>query len=217
MPRKKKTLKFSHAAIAAVLIIGTWIAADYYFNFYRHSPKVDVNREIDGNTDTVANNLKEQPNQEPEEVLPEVVSSDGFATEIYNDSRYGIEFQYPVYSKQDLNCPVLNKTDSGFSIGIFSLTVSQAEGDLDNFINEQLEGMLIEKDQKLTVAGQAARQVDYQTQGMGWYGSDTYFEYGGKFYDFGILANATPGKCGGIDDYEDRVYQSVISTLKFIN
>jgi hypothetical protein len=65
------------------------------------------------------------------------------------------------------------------------------------------------------VAGQSAIKSVYQTQGMGWYGSFVYLEHGGRFFEFGLLANEKAEKCNGVNDYEDRVYQSIISTLKF--
>ena len=211
MPRKKKGFNFSRLMTAAVLIVGTWIAADYYFNVYRPAQKKTVTETapvVPAATEPVA-----APAVQPE---PEVVSADGFTAQPYRDDRYGIEFQYPVYGKEDARCPVIKKTDDGFSIGMFSLVVSEAPGELSDFVEGQLEGMTIDKNESLTVAGFSATRVDYQTQGMGWYGSDVYLKRNGKVYDFGILANATPGKCGGIDDYEDRVYQSVIATLKFV-
>jgi len=210
MPRRKKGFNFNQLIIAAVIIVATWIAADYYFNVYRRPESVAAPEVM------TAPESASKPAAAPvAPAEPEVVSSDGFAMQSYRDDRYKIEFQYPVYSKEDVRCPLIKKTDNGFEIGMFSLTVSEARSGLSGFTESQLEGMTIDKSEEKTVAGQPAIRFDYQTQGMGWYGSDTYLEYGGNFYDFGILANATPDKCGGIDDYEDRVYRSVISTLKF--
>jgi hypothetical protein len=211
MPRRKKSFNFNQLVIAAVLIVATWIAADYYFNIYRH-PQTETVPEEAAPPATVTDTLPSVPAAQTE---PEVISADGFVTATYRDDRYGIEFQYPVYGKEDSRCPVIEKTDSGFNLGMFSLTVSVAQGALADFVDGQLEGMEIGKNENKTVAGLPAIIVDYQTKGMGWYGIDTYIDRDGKVYDFGILANATPDKCGGIDDYEDRVYQSAISTLKF--
>jgi len=77
--------------------------------------------------------------------------------------------------------------------------------------------MDINKTQNITVGGVDALQVDYQTQGMGWNGSSVFIAHNDKFYEFGILANTSAQSCGGVDDYADRVYRSVISTLKFTN
>ncbi len=210
MPRRKHNFNFNRFAVIAALFVGGWIAIDYYLNVFRH-PQIEetaVEKSITPAADAPETESDSQPQ-------PEVVSSDGFTVETYRDDRYGFEFQYPVYGQPDSRCPEIKKTETGFELGIFSLTVDSAEDTLDDFVASQLEGMEIEKNEKLTVANRPAVKVDYQTKGMGWYGSDTYIEQNGRIYDFGILANEAFDKCGGIDNYEDRVYQSVVSTLKF--
>jgi hypothetical protein len=67
------------------------------------------------------------------------------------------------------------------------------------------------------IAGRPAVKTDYETAGMGWYGSSTFVENNGQILEFGLLANESSEKCGGVENYEDLVYQSARSTLKFNN
>jgi hypothetical protein len=208
MPRRKKRGNFNLILIISVVAVGAWIAADFWFNVYR-APKKEVAIE------EIATDFgnKDQKLAAKEETVP--VLEDGFKTETYRDDRYGFEFKYPVTTVADARCPNLEKTEDGFSMGMFSLVVGAAQGSLADYAERQLEGMEIEKRESLTVAGQTAAKVDYQAPGMGRYGSSVFVERGGKIFEFGLLAGEVPDACGGVDDYEDRVYQSVVSTLKF--
>ena len=190
---------------------GAWIAADYYFNVYR-APKKEVATENTAINVTAQNGKTEIK----EESLP--VLDNGFKNETYRDDRYGFEFQYPVTSAADARCPKLEKTDNGFSLGAFSLAVGDWQGSLADYMDRELTGMEVEKKEAIVVAKHPAIKVDYQTAGMGWYGS-SFFIMGdnSKVFEFGLLANESGDKCGDIDDYEDRVYQSVILTLRLNN
>ncbi|MFA6376894.1 MAG: hypothetical protein WCX69_05860 [Candidatus Paceibacterota bacterium] len=209
MPRRKKRNNFNLILILLALAGGIWVAADYYFNVYR-APKKEVTVE---NTviDAAAQNEKPKAKEESAPVL-----ENGFKSEIYRDDRYGFEFQYPVTAVADGRCPKLEKTDDGFSLGAFSLVLGSGQGLLEDYMNQQLVGMEVEKKENIAVAGHPAIKVNYQTAGMGWYGSSVFVMDGnGKYFEFGLLANESGEKCGGVDDYEDQVYQSVIATLKF--
>jgi hypothetical protein len=208
MPRRKKGFGFNQFIIMAVLVVGTWIAADWYFNVYRSS----LAKNSAGAPAPAAPGPAAIP-AAGEEAAPAL--EDGFRLETYRDADNGFEFQYPVYSQNDPGCPSLVERSDGFDLGQFSLTTSPAAGELTDFIAGQLEGMEMGESQSVAIAGLAATKVDYQTKGMGFNGSDVYIEHAGKFYDFGILANTSATTCGGVDDYADRVYRSVITTLKF--
>ena len=211
MPRRKKRKKFNSILILLALAGGMWVAADYYFNVYR-APKKEVVIE-----NTAINPAAQNKNTEIKEQTAPVFDN-GFKNETYRDDRYGFEFQYPVTVAADSRCPKLEKTGDGFSLGSFSLAVSGGQGPLADYIDRQLSGMEVEKKENITVAGHPAIRADYQTAGMGWYGSSVFImDTNGKYFEFGLLANESGEKCGGIDDYEDRVYQSMIATLKFID
>ena len=190
-----------------VLVAGTWLAADYYFNIAGKSP--------------------EKKPAEPSATAPiqkevvvaekQIAVADGFKAEAYKDERYGFEFQYPVFAKNDPQCAKLEKTDTGVSLGIFSLSVVDAKVPLADFISSELEGMNIDSRADIIVAGMPATKIDYVTAGMGFNGSSVFFEKGNKIFEFGLLANEPFSKCGGTDDYEDQVYQLVILTLKTVN
>ncbi len=206
--RKKKKGDFNFILGLAALVVFGWIGIDLYFNYQKRSQKESVPPAI------VA-----EPEQKQESVqvaeAPAVELESGFKLETWRDDRYGFEFQYPITAAVDARCPKLEKTENGFAVGAFSLIAAGKQGTLADYIDRQLEGMEVETRENLTVAGQAAVKVNYQTPGMGWYGSSVFLEGKTKFFEFGLLANEAGDKCGGIDDYEDRVYQSMISTLKF--
>jgi|GEM_PF-814360 len=212
MPRrKKKGNYFNFILIALAIMVGGYIALDFYLNVYRHPQKSEPVSE----TAITPSVQKQELSVKKEEAAPE--SKNGFALRTYRDDRYGFEFQYPVFSGNDPQCPVLAKTDDGLSVGIFSFIVSDRQGAFEEFVVRQLEGMEIDGRTELTVGGKPAVRADYQTAGMGWSGSSVFIDDGKKFIEFGLLANESGERCGNSDDYEDRVYQSVISTLKFTN
>ncbi len=210
MPRRKKGFNFNQFIVITVLFIGVWIAADYYFNVYRHTQKET--------SDQKAIPSVNQPAVTPAPtvtVSEESVPEDDFKLETYRDENNKFEFQYPVYRQPDPGCPIIKKNAAGFDLGMFFFSINDGRGEIADFINSELQGMDIDKTESITVAGLSATQVNYQTRGMGWNGSTVFIEHAGKFYEFGILANSTAETCGGVNDYSDRVYRSVISTLKF--
>ncbi|MCU0653109.1 MAG: hypothetical protein MUD10_02510 [Candidatus Pacebacteria bacterium] len=209
MARRKKG-NLNTILIALALVTGTWIAADWYYNVRQSPQREEPARE----TITPAPRAENKTEVKTE---PEAVAGSNFVLEKYADERFGIEFLYPVAAKESAECPKPEKTEDGFTLGMFSFAVSDKSGTIDDFIAGQLEGMNVDERKSITVAGKPATRVEYQTAGMGWYGSDTFVENGNRFYEFGLLANETGNKCGGADDYEDQVYQSVLSTLKFTN
>ncbi len=208
MPRRKKVFGFSQFIIVAVLMVAVWIAADYYFNVYRHNPTETPDPE------PVAD-VPAPPAQTAPPAQEELVPEDGFRLQTYRDEVLGFEFQYPVYAQGDAKCPSVEKTENGINLGMFFFAAAKKEGELSDFIENELQGMEIGKTENITVAGQPAVKLDYQTQGMGFNGSEVFVEYDGRIYEFGILANTTALTCGGVSDYADRVYRSVITTLKF--
>jgi hypothetical protein len=210
MPRRKKGFNLNLILVCLVLVVGTWIAADYYFNVARQ-PKKEPAVEV-ADTQPAAKETPASAQKEP--VAPEISA---FETKTYRDDRFGFEFQYPEAVKDTVLCPKFEKTDDGFNLNIFSLTTSIKQGELGDYIGSAMQGMNIDKRENITVAGIAATRIDYQTTGMGWYGSSTFIENGGRVYEFGLLANESSEKCGGADNYEDMVYQAAISTLKFNN
>jgi len=207
MGRRKKKSKLNTILVVLALGAIAWVGADYYSNVWQKKPAQAPEPEPAGQVE-----VKESV---PAPEKPIVAQESGFKTETYRDERFGFEFQYPVPVRDDPQCAKIIKTDDGFSLGIFSLYVTGGEGLLQDYINEQLAGMTVEKREAVALGGQPAVKIDYQTAGMGWYGSDTFVEHSGKFLDFGLLANEAANKCGGDEHYEDRVYQSVLSTLKF--
>jgi hypothetical protein len=211
MPRRKKRKNFKFILIALAIAGGVWVAADFWFNVWRAAPK-----EV-GTEEAAAIPVAPigKPATSSEEVAPAL--ENGFKSEIYRDAALGFELRYPAFAGDDVQCPKLEKTADGFSLGMFSFLVVGKQGNLDEFIASELQGMAADDKKTIMIDGNPATKIDYQAGGMGWYGSTTFIEYGGKFFEFGLLANESSAKCGGIDDYEDRVYQSVISTLKFAN
>ena len=189
------------------LAIGGWIVADFYVNVYRR-PQKEVEIENVKNESTQEGRAQ----QSQESIVPE--PENGLAMQTYRDDRYGIEFQYPTVVG-DARCPQLLKTQDGFSLGIFALFAGEENEGMEDFMERQLQGMEIEKQENIAVAGKNAIKVNYQAQGMGWYGSSVFMQNGGRVFEFGLLANEVSEKCGGVDNYNDQVYQSVISTLKF--
>ena len=208
MPRRKKTFGFNQFIVIVVIIVGIWITADYYFNVYQHSSKGAPEQESAPIVTQPAAPVTVTDEEEP-------ALEDGFRLETYRDENGKFEFQYPVYAQPDPACPSIKKNGNGFDLGMFSFTANEGQGTISDFIDSELQGMEINKKENITVAGLAATRIDYQTQGMGWNGSLVFVGRDGKFYEFGILANTTAEKCGGVDDYADRVYRSVTSTLKF--
>ena len=187
------------------------MAADFYFNVYTHSQKAPAVKVVE----TKAPETASKPAETQKAVL--VPENSAFEIQTYRDGRFGFEFQYPVAVKDAAQCPKIEKTDDGFSMGMFSFSLSAKNVPLADFVESELQGMTIDSRNSITVAGQPATKADYQTGGMGWSGSDTFIEHNGKIFEFGLLANESSAKCGGADDYEDQVYQAVISTLKFDN
>jgi len=210
MARRKKGVNYNFILIVLGLAAGVWFAADFYFNVYRHPQKEVAVEQV---ATTTAPSEKSATTSEA--AAP--VLENGFKNETWRDARLGIEFQYPVFAAGDQGCPKLEKTDGGFSLGIFYFLESAARGSLADFVDGQLMGMTVDSRADISVAGKPAKKIDYETAGMGFSGSAVFLENGEKFYEFGFLANESSTECGGIDDYEDRVYQSVISTLKFTN
>jgi hypothetical protein len=210
MARRKKGFNYNFILIVLAIVGGTWIAADFWFNVWRHPQK-----EAAVEAPAVVPAVKTETPAAVETVAP--VLENGFKNETYRDERFGFELQYPVFAAGDPQCPKLEKTEDGFSLGIFSFLVAAKLGTLDEFIDSELQGMAVDGKKTITVGGNAAIKADYQTGGMGWYGSSVFIERRDKFFEFGLLANESSAKCGGTDDYADRVYQLVISTLKFTN
>jgi len=205
--RKKKNNSFGWVIAGLAVGIFGWIAMDFCVNVYRHPQEEKVEIENVANEPTQAGQ-----NQKADEDV--VGLENGFAMELYRDDRYGIEFQYPTVVG-DARCPQLLKTQDGFSLGIFALFAGEENEGMEDFMERQLQGMEIEKQENIAVAGKNAIKVNYQAQGMGWYGSSVFMQNGGRVFEFGLLANEVPEKCGGVDNYNDQVYQSVISTFKF--
>lgn len=209
MVRRKKGFNYNFILIVLALVAITWFAADYYFNVYRAAPKKTAVEVV---------TLPAAQDKKPAVVeTVALVLENGFKNETWRDAQLGIEFQYPVFAAGDPKCPKLEKTDGGFSLGIFYFLKSAASGSLADFVDGQLLGMTIDSRADISVAGKPAKKIDYETAGMGFNGSAVFLENDAKFYEFGFLANESSAKCGGVDDYEDRVYQSMISTLKFTN
>lgn len=186
-----------------------WIAVDFYLNIYRH-PQEKVEVEI---VKTEPEREKEQE-QTQESAVPE--RENGLIAEIYRDDRYGIEFQYP-FAANDARCPKLEKTKDGFLMGDFYFFAAAPDETMDNFMERQMQGMEIENQENIAVAGRDAVKVDYQTPKAGLYGSSVFVRNAERAFEFGLLAGETFRNCGGVDDYGDRLYLSVIATLKFGN
>ena len=171
--RKKKKWNSNFILVILAIGVGAWIAADFWFNIYKHPQKEDSFEPV-----AVEPAAPDQKTVVVENSAP--VLENGFKKEIYRDERYGFEFQYPITAAADARCPKLEKTEDGLSLGIFSGR-GAGQGALADYTDRQLEGMEIEKRESLTVAGQNAVQVDYQTAGMGWYGSSVFIEGKTKF------------------------------------
>lgn len=208
MPRRKKKKNNFNWVIAALAVgIFGWIAADFYFNLYRH-PQKEIETEI------IPAEEKTQDDQLSETVMPE--TENGFTETNYRDDRYGIEFKYPTVLG-DGRCLSPEKSENGFSLGQFYFYAGDENENIENFMDRQLQGMEIEEKENVTVgpAKIPAVKIDYQTPGMGWYGSSVFLRRGQKVFEFGMLANEISENCGGVRDYDDRVYRSVILTLEF--
>lgn len=206
--RRKKGFNLNFILIALLLAVGAWAAADYYFNVWQKRPdQAPVAKTVPLAVE------KTEPAKK--ETAP--AADEKFEMKTYRDDRLGFELQYPVALKDPQSCPALEKTADGFSLGIFNFSANDKSGALDDFINSELEGMTVDNRSDITVAGLSAKKVDYETTGMGFSGSDVFVENNGKIFEFGFLANEASAGCGGVDDYPDRVYQSVTASLKFTN
>jgi hypothetical protein len=207
MARRKKGVNYNFILIILALAIGGWIAVDFYLNVYRH-PQEKVEVEI------VATEPEREEKQEqtPESAAP--APENGLTAEIYRDDRYGIEFQYP-FAANDARCPKLEKNDDGFSLGDLYFFAGASNETMDDFMARQLQGMEIENQENIAVSGRDAVKIDYQTPKAGLYGSSVFVQNAGRVFEFGLLAGETFKNCGGVDDYGDRLYRSVIATLKF--
>ena len=210
--RKKFNWQNILIAILGIALL-VWVAADFYNNSKNNKKEEEP---AQNSAIETQNNIK-TPDQKNEEQSLEIEKDSKFKLVIYKNSKYGFEIQYPVAVNNDPQCAKLVETQDGFSLGIFSLAVSPAAGELKDFASEQLAGMEIDNKTDLMVGGQNAIKADYQTAGMTWSGSDTFIKCGNQIFDFGLIANTAPNKCAGDASYEDKVYQSVISTLKFVN
>lgn len=184
-----------------------WIAADFYANVYRHPRKKDEVEIVEVETEQ-----NEAQTQTREDVPPE--AENGLMPAVYRDDRYGVEFSYPT-AVGDARCPSPQKTDDGFSLGDLYFFAAAPNEAMDDFMARQLQGMEIENRENIAVAGKAAIKVNYQTPKAGLYGSSIFVQNAGRAFEFGLLAGETFKNCGGADDYGDRLYRSVIATLKF--
>lgn len=209
MVRRKKNNGFNWVIAGLAVGIFAWIAADFYFNVYRHPQKeVEIIEVADGHKGEFA------PPVDPIAVDDILASEDGFVLAVYRDDRYGIEFKYPTVAG-DARCPAPQKNEEGFWLGEMYFFAADAGEKMEDFMVWQLQGMEVQRRDNITVAGAMAAKVDYQTAGMGRYGSSVFIENNGKLFEFGLLAGEGAEKCGDADDYDDRLYQSVIATLKF--
>ena len=211
MPRRKKKNNFNWIiAIIAVAVLG-WIAVDFYFNVYRHpQEKVDI-VEVADNPETES---APPPEQTAEENTP--ASGDGFVLALYRDDRWGVELRYPTVAG-DARCPSPQKTDDGFSLDNFYFFAGSENETQEELMARQLQGMEIESRENIDAGGRPATKVDYQTPKAGLYGSSVFVENNGRAFEFGLLAKEAAEKCGDAYDYDERLYQSAISTLKFID
>ena len=186
-----------------------WIGMDFYFNFYRQAQK-ETDVEI---VEVQESESIKQVRPARENIAPE--PENGFSLAVYRDDRYGIEFQYPTIA-DDARCPAPQKNDDGFSLGQCYFFAGRAGEAMEDFMARQLQGMEIENQEIIAVGGNQipAIKADYQTSGMGWFGSSVFIDCERGVFEFGILANEIAENCGGARDYDDRVYQSAIATLK---
>jgi hypothetical protein len=206
--RKRKTRRnFNFILIILAVAVLGWIAADFYANIYRHPQEKDEVEIVE-----VETKQNEAQGQTQEDAPPEAES--GLAPAFYRDDRYGIEFQYP-FAANDARCPKLEKTDDGFSLGDLYFFAGASSEAPDDFMARQLQGMEIENQENIAVAGRDAVKIDYQTPKAGLYGSSVFVQNAGRAFEFGLLAGETFKNCGSVDDYGDRLYRSVITTLKF--
>lgn len=206
--RKRKTRRnFNFILIILAVAVLGWIAADFYANIYRHPQEKDEVEIVEVETEQ-----NEAQGQTQEDALPEAES--GLVMAFYRDDRYGVEFSYPTVAR-DARCPSLQKTDDGFLLGDFYFFAGAPNEAMDDFMARQLQGMEIENQENIAVSGRDAVKIDYQTPKAGLYGSSVFIQDSGRAFEFGLLAGETFKNCGGVDDYGDRLYRSVIATLKF--
>jgi len=217
MARRKKKFNFNKLLIGAVLIVGTWFAADYYFNTWLPSRKTapkpvvvetaapkNSPSESKGEQTTITEGQTSQPD-EPQYQLG-----------AYKNDHYGFELQYP-FLAGDKTCLMTGVREDGFDVGTFSFSVVDPQGKLlPNFIKDDLGGIPVDSQSTVEFGSILGTKIDY-SMGMSGYGSTTYVMHNNKIYEFGLTASGTESTiCGGDGyKYEDRVYQSVITTLKF--
>lgn len=207
--RKKRNYNFNWIVAGLAVGVFAWIAADFYFNVYRYpQEKVDV-VEVADDPETES---APPPEQAAEEGAP--ASEDGFVLATYRDDRWGVELRYPTVAG-DARCPAPQKNDDGFSLDNFYFFAGGQNEALEDFMARQLQGMEVESRENINTAGRPAVKANYQTPKAGLYGSSVFVENDGRPFEFGLLAKEAAEKCGDADDYDERLYQSVISTLKF--
>lgn len=207
--RKKRNYNFNWIVAGLAVGVFAWIASDFYFNVYRHpQEKADI-IEVADNPETES---APPPEQISEESAP--ASEDGFVLATYRDDRWGLELRYPTVAG-DARCPSPQKTEDGFSLGNFYFFAGSENETLEDFMARQLQGMEVESRENINAAGRPAVKTSYQTPKAGLYGSSVFLENNGWMFEFGLLAKEAAEKCGGADDYDERLYQSVISTLEF--
>lgn len=210
MGRRKKRANLKLALLGLALLAAGWFGADFFNgNFGKAGQPPAAAPEQPPAAD--------EPVATPEsEKMTDGGNDPQFVLETYRNDKYGFELQYPVLKNGAPGCPSLQENADGFSLGIFNFTAYETAGRaLADFVADELAGMNIETRTALAIADKPAARIDYQTTGMGFSGSSVFLEHGGYFFEFGLLVNTAPAVCGGQTGYEDKVYQSVISSLKF--
>ncbi len=207
--RKKRNYNFNWIIAGLGVGVFAWIAADFYFNVYRHpQEKVDIVEVADNPETESAPPIGETvQNDAP-------ASEDGFVLATYRDDRWGVELRYPTVAG-DARCSPPQKTEDGFSLDDFYFFAGGENEALEDFMARQLQGMEVESRENISVGGRPAVKTSYQTPKAGLYGSSVFVENAGRPFEFGLLAKPAAEKCGGAYDYDERLYQSVIATLKF--
>lgn len=207
--RRKGNYNFNWIVAGLAVGVFAWIALDFYFNVYRYpQEKVDIIE--------VADNPETESALPPEQTAEEGASASegGFVLAVYRDDRWGLELRYPTVG-DDARCPSPQKTEDGFSLDNFYFFAGGENETLEDFMARQLQGMEVESRENINAAGRPAVKTSYQTPKAGLYGSSVFVENAGRVFEFGMLAKEAAEKCGGADDYDERLYQSAIATLKF--